>query len=430
MKSYLSSMLVVTVACVLLAPMGGCPLPDDGDPNTTTPVVAPKSDLTWAETGFEVWHSASLEVGEDLIAYGTGQLTGVSYFVPSQNPTTPTAVPGTYRSTGFAIAHDKLLLADNNSQLTVFDPATATATVIPDTTINLSTIPADDDDDWASPIVSDGGLAITVNRADEVTDGHVLKLVDVSGSEPVVTALIDPPVNPSQVVIDTEEQVVVMYGADAFYMYDLTQPGAAPIEFDLSEQDGIINRFAYDSGQMIYAARSSLDNLRVLNTSTGTSTVLAENPGNRDQAVAINGGTFAYFLARSANNYDTYADPPTSSTIMYRACIGAAATLAVTEAAVAGGDPNDNEPGWWGYGVDLGITPDGSYIFMSGNRSIDELTEHLQVSVGGPFQVFVDGTDYLNASDVDVSATLVAFKTGTLEDTTVGYLTLPQASAQ
>ena len=138
---------------------------------------------------------------------------------------------------------------------------------------------------------------------------------------------------------------------------------------------------------------------------------------------AIHGGTFAYFLNRNA--LDQYASSAVSSDVVYRAAFGAVPGTTLSEGGVAGANPADHTPPWAGYGDEVAITPTGSYIFISGNNDIDVNAEFLQVSTGGAFLHFADGTGFLNATDVDASATLVGFKTGSGETTTLGYIVLP-----
>ncbi|MBN2445717.1 MAG: hypothetical protein JXO22_03275, partial [Phycisphaerae bacterium] len=105
------------------------------------------------KTDIFVRHDASLLCGTDLIAFGTGyggsSTIGVSYIIPSTNPTTGTAVPNTelYASKGFAVGGHTIFLAGSNTaslafQVSVFDALTGTITQTFETTdIRLGSIP-------------------------------------------------------------------------------------------------------------------------------------------------------------------------------------------------------------------------------------------------------------------------------------------------
>jgi hypothetical protein len=91
MKSHrLPLVLVVTALALLLTPFAGCPLPGGGGGDNL-------STLAFVKTAIPVQFDASLKVGNDLIVFGTGPLTGVSYVVPSTNPIAGTAIPGSPR---------------------------------------------------------------------------------------------------------------------------------------------------------------------------------------------------------------------------------------------------------------------------------------------------------------------------------------------
>ena len=97
--------------------------------------------------------------------------------------------------------------------------------------------------------------------------------------------------------------------------------------------------------------------------------------------IAKAANAFAYFLNR--DSYDSSG----------RSAIGTAPGPGATEGGVSGAAPGDNDPSYLGYGGDMAITPTGSRIFLSNS--------YLQMSTGGAFSVFADGTDDLFATRVD-----------------------------
>ncbi|MCK4343205.1 MAG: hypothetical protein KAY37_15945 [Phycisphaerae bacterium] len=425
MKTLLSGLLLFSTLCLFLMPLGGCPTGLDDLSGITDGIGT--STLPVTKTSIPVRYETSLEVGNDLIVFGTGALTGVSYVIPSQNPTTETAIVGDYHSSGFGVAGKKVLLFESTFQLTVYDTATDTATAVSTDDIYLDTLPDRDNEDIKSPVVVDGNLAVTRNNPDRV--GNALKVIDVSGATPLITPLNnlpdDLPISGRQIALDATDMKVITFADNSFFVYDLNNTSAAPREIDLSEKMGIRGPFRYDHGSIIYVAASHpLENVKRLDLADDTETPgsLSKNPGHRDMALAFVGGTFAYFLNRNAN--DTHTPTPTATNV-YRSAIGEAPAFDAVEGGNAGEDPDENVPPWEGYGRDVALAADGDYIFISGDEGLDVTTEYLQVSSGSVFLAFADGSGYLNASDVDANATLVGFKIGEGEDTTLGYIILP-----
>lgn len=411
------------LALTLLAlPLGGCPVdngpPDDNGDDTNGNLGPPvdTSIFTVVTTDIPVRHDASLRVGDDLIVFGTGANTGVAYVVPSTDPTAATAVPGDFRSSGFAVVDKKILLFDSAGQLSIFDTTTEELTPVAADVVTLITLPTNDDEDHLSPVVTHGALAITRNNANAVNDGFMLKVIDVSGEVPVVTPLQNPPVNPGQVAIDADDQRVVTFGGNRFFVYDLTQPAAAPSEIDLTLQGGIAGPFAYDYGHILYVADSFPLNVRLVNVTVGVSIPLTTVPAQRLLSLAIDGGWYAYFLDREA--FDIFS-------VVFRSAIGRVPQTAARVGGVPGGDPDLHDPPFEGYGNDIAIESGGRWIFISGNGGINDRAEFLQVSEGGRFTPFAANGGFLTASDVDVNAELLAFKTGVGEATTLGYIILP-----
>ncbi len=403
--------------------LGGCPTeptgPGDGDTNgdgTATTGGVDTSRFTVVKLDIPVVYDASLECGTDLIVFGTGTRLGVSYVVPSTNPTAATPIPGDNRSQGFAVADKKVLLFNDEGRLLIYDTETEAPTVIPQDDVTLESLPTGDDEDILSPVVADGQWAVTRNRADAVADGRVLKVLDLSVDPPQITPLQNPPAGVLQVVIDSADQVVVTFSGERFLVYDITTPETAPRQIDLANQGGIAGPFAYDNGFILYLADAFPNNVRLLNIADGVSRELGTAPAHRLLSLAIKGGKYAYFLDRDAN--DTYA-------VVYRAAVGTVPNLTAVAGGVPGA-PDAHTPPWDGFGNDLTITPDGSWVFISGDQVILESAEFLQVSAGGAFGRFVDGAGFLNASDVASSADVVAFKIGRNQNTRLGYIVLTE----
>jgi len=417
--------LVVATLAILVGSLGGCPPTDNNNNNTGDNL----STLPVTKTSIPVRFDGSLKVGDNLIVFGTGALTGVSYVVPATTLTAATAVPGTPRSVGFAVAGKKILVFDPNAQLSILDTQLAVlgSVPFPKVLIALDTLPSGETNDRLSPVIADGKLAITRNTVADV--GNALKVVNVTDLVPTITPLNNLPrglsVGGQQVAINATDQKVITYAADSFFIYDLTAPTADPREISLASKDGIQGPFAYGNEYILYVAKTTTGNMRLLSLTDGSETpvVLSKNPGNRDRELAVRDGELAYFLSRNA--FDQYASTAVSPDIVYRAAFGSLPGTTLTEGGVAGADPTTNTPPWAGYGDDVAIPSSGGYVFTSGHGAIDANAEFLQVSTGGTFQRFADGTGYLAASDVDAGAALVAFKIGTGETTTLGYIVVP-----
>lgn len=422
MSGFWAGRFLSTVLALLGGLLGGCPAqPDAGNPvnaatsSTVSAAAADTSRFSVVKTDIPVVYDASLECGDDLIVFGTGAHAGVSYIVPSTHPTAATPIPGDYRSQGFAVAGHKVLLFNDEGRLVIYDAASATSTEIPLPQITLDGLPANDDVDRDSPVVADGHWAVTRNASASVDGGCILKLLDLRLDPPQIIPLPNPPADPTQIVISAADHAVVTFGGDQFFIYNIARPASDPQVIDLSAQGGIAGPFAYDAGYIIYFANASSSNIRLLKVSDGTSLALSPAPAHSLLPVAIKGGKYAYFLNR---------EPFDSSSVVYRAAIGVVPEPTATVPSVPG-DPATHNPPWASFGDDVAITPDGRWIFIAGDQVILESGEFLQASSGGAFGAFADGSGFLNASDVDASASLVAFKTGRHDDTRLGYIILP-----
>jgi hypothetical protein len=425
MKSTRLGLLLAGMVYLGLALIGGCP-PTNGDSNQPTDgndandandanTPFDTSIFTVVKTNIAVFRDASLKCGDDLIAFGTGSLNGISYIVPSANPATATAIPGDFRSVGFTLSGKKILMFSANRQLTVYDTQTTTMAQVPLTDVSLESLPTNDEEELESPVIADGALVVTRNVAAEVDDGRVLKLIDVSVDPPVVTALQNPPENVLQMVVSSADHLVITFGDNKFFVYDTEQPTAAPQTIDLALQDGIAGPFAYDDGYILYLANAIPDNVRLLKLTEGNSITLTPQEAQRLLPLVMRGGKYGYFLDRDA--FDIVESD-------FRVALGVVPQTSAT-AAGAAGDPALQTLPWVGFGRDAAFTTDGKYLFISGDGAIDDTSEFLQVSDGGVFGHFVDGAGFLNAADVDVSATLVGFKIGVNENTKLGYIVLP-----
>ena len=124
---------VLALVLLGLCLAGGCPttgglvgalLADSNSAGTGSGAIEKETALKVTQTQIAVRFDASLKVGDDLIAFGTDNFTGVGYVIPSTKPSEATRIAGAYRNAGFAVAGTKLLLFAAQSKLTVYDTAT------------------------------------------------------------------------------------------------------------------------------------------------------------------------------------------------------------------------------------------------------------------------------------------------------------------
>lgn len=133
-------------------------------------------------------------------------------------------------------------------------------------------------------------------------------------------------------------------------------------------------------------------------------------------AMAVGGGTYVYFAERSSDD---------NLGIIARAAVGKAGSQPTFSAGKTGigGTPNN---GIVGFGASAAITPDGKQIFIAGMEDVGR-TERLQIYRAGKFVPLADASEkpaFLRASDITASDSIVAFKVGADNQTTVGYIKL------
>jgi hypothetical protein len=378
------------------------------------------SGLTVVKTTAQIHCQAGIAAGDDIIYYGSttsSASTGMNYMIPSSGATTGTAIPGStgFVAYSFAVAGRKAALATQEFQIFIFDPASpTTATAISLDDIHLSTIPIG----YHTPghVQGSGNYFAVRNET-----SPLVKAIDVSGTTAqVISFTVDPDTTPWHVAVDGVAKKVLAVATDTFYVYDILNPTAAPLMFDASGSNGVNETVApvFNNGYVLYFDDAGYANARILNTATGAITLLSQNPVGGIN-VAMNNGKFINFLDRAGDNdYDSWS-------IVNRVAVG---TPPGPDAAVGGqaGDTREYEYPWDDFGSVASITPDARYLFISGWESINIMSEFLQVSTGGAsFSPFVDGTGFLNATDVSASNNTVAFKIGENEDTRVGYIRLP-----
>lgn len=381
--------------------------------------------FTVVKTNIDVRHDAALRAGDDLVAFGTGPTTGVSYIIPSTNPDAGIAVPSSddYDSGAFAVGGQRVFLVGSNTralafQVSVFDAMTGAIThTFPATDIRVGAIPASEED--AGNIRADGDFCVVICDQNTVTDGRIVKVINAGTNPPT---LISFGINPTsshfqvdQVDIDAATRRVVVVANSTFYAYDLDAPNAPPIQ--IAAPNGVGNVQIELAGDYVLALDNQAFGEAFLVDIAGQAIVpLANSTATLDVAIANN--VFAFFA-------DAVADDRGGGG--QRAAVGTIPGPDFAKAAVGQFiDGSTANNGLVGYGGSMSVTPGGEYLFLSDG--------YLQFSSGNSvFTVLPDpdGSDAYGtpALDVDCSASTVAFKTssGRMATTTtkVGYIVLP-----
>ena len=454
MRNSLVMMLIVLTAAFFIIPNAGCwimfpdlfPAPggttDDGTDDGTTDGTDDSTDdgtdngtddgtdnFTIVKTDIEVRHDAALKTGTDLIAYGTAAggstIVGVSYIIPSESPTTGTAVPDTelYSNKAFAVGGRTIFLVGSNTgalafQVSVYDVDTAAITqTFATDDIRLGSIPVGADD--AGHIQADGDYCVVICDQSTVADGLIVKVIDVSGAAPALIAFSENPAashfQVDQVAVNAASQTAVAVADDTFFIYDITDPTAAPTE--IVSPNGVSDTQIQMNGCYIIALDDqAYPHAILVDLATNNIIDLTDAFGIAD--VAIGTEVFAFFADADAND---------SSGGSQRAAVGTVPGPGYTKAAldqyIDGSTANN---GLVGFAGSLDVVPDDSYVFLA--------DAYLQYSAGGatftvPEDPDAEDTYGCPAWDVDCSAGTVGFKTATTRSdttaTTVGYIILP-----
>lgn len=405
---------------------------DDTDPtngDNVTPDNGDAGELTVVKTGIPLRFDAGLRCGNDLIAFGTEtaehSTVGVSYVFPSQSPTVGTPVPDSnqYDNSNFAVAGRYIYMAGSNwgtiaYQVSVLNVDTLALTTFDPTDMHLSSLVLDADD--PGNLQADGNYCVVICDPNEVTDGKIIKVIDVSSGTPTLVPLDQNPTDyanqVAQVAVDGTTQTVAVVAEDSFWIYDITNPTAPPRNIVPPNGVGKYQMKMYGDKIIATTLDSSGYDVAIL-VDLVTDTVTALDQAETSCELAIGGDRFAFF---------SYHDSTDSIGAHFRAAVG---TLP---------DPNFDKPGTdnyvdgsytgngtIGYAQTMCIPPSGEYLFMA--------NWYLQYSHGDTsFTVPADptGADTWGcpAWDVDCSASVVGFKsattTGNQTEGVLGYIIL------
>ncbi|MCA9251589.1 MAG: hypothetical protein R3E58_07000 [Phycisphaerae bacterium] len=374
---------------------------------------------TAVKTNIDVHNGGRIGVGDDLLVYGYGGFAGVDYIIPSAGDTEGRGLPNgeNYVAGAFAVTGRKVALL-SNFLVTIFDADSGTSTDIPEETIRLVNSPVGL---YAQGIIRAAGGYVVCRNDPSTNGGNKIIAIDVTGDTPeIISFTNDPEGNVNHIEIDATNMEIAAKVGNMFYIYDIENPDAAPVIWDLTDVGGIGDQlFSFDDGYIFYEDNEAFGNARWLKTDDGTVSTLAQNPSQGEQCYA--GGEYIYFVDREAGD-NNGGDG--------RGATGQSPGLNPSLSGDEEIDGSTTNNGFVGWSQTCTISPNGAYRFMSGSTSIGS-GEFLQY-YNGSWSVVPDAdgsSEYgLPATDAVSSNTLVGFKTGdgttAGTNTKVGYIIL------
>ncbi|MEO1528329.1 MAG: hypothetical protein AAFX06_23140 [Planctomycetota bacterium] len=140
--------------------------------------IDPNRGFQFNVTNVETRTDTGFAVGEDMVVFGTGFPNGVKYMLAGD--TQPREIPAgeTFSSKVFCVCGRKIVLTKRN-RVFVFDTQSEQMVEIAEDDISLY-------NPSKAQINSDGYLVATVNKALTVKDRTIVKVIDVSGDQPVI----------------------------------------------------------------------------------------------------------------------------------------------------------------------------------------------------------------------------------------------------
>jgi hypothetical protein len=352
---------------------------------------------------------AALAAGDDIIAFGTGAVNGVAYINVGDADRRPIPEGQSFSSAFVEVAGKKIVLV-SGSNVAVFDTATGVLAKIPDDEIHLGQ-PVKNAYE-ANPLDVSGYLVATINDASKVNDRAVVKMIDVSGPEPVVFALANADFESSEataVAVDAATGLVAVSSRSKSAIYTAeAASGAELAKHDLGAYDGIASAPLLAGGGFVaYRDGAGKAKLRLLDPGGEVQTIGTLGPPVL--GYAMNGPLYAYATTDGFGSDYAWATAEAPAV---------ATPVAGTGDAMIGGN------GKLGYGQTAAIAPDGTlFIGGSGKGGLGS-GEFLMVLTGGAWQELTSAQGKtLPACDVVVGNGLLAFKSGRGNDTMISYAT-------
>ena len=197
--------------------------------------VDPNRGFKFHVTDIETRTDTGFDVGEDLVVFGVGHPTGVKYMKAGDAAAQEIPEGETWSSKVFAVCGTKIVLSKKN-QVAVFDTKTGDLVKIPTTKISLY-------NPSSRLMHANGFLVATVNKATDVTDRNIIKIIDVSQDEPVIIPIKNSNYTHDQVSsvdLDAKEGIVAISSrAKKQISAAKIAPLANQHNFDVSEYRGV-----------------------------------------------------------------------------------------------------------------------------------------------------------------------------------------------
>lgn len=228
---------------------------------------APASGFELTVTSVATRMDSGIAVGPDIIAFGTGSNTGVSWLKVGEE--SERTIPGGQEASAslFAVCGSKIVLTKRN-QVLVYDTTTESMTTIPEEDIYL----------WrtsggqyaANFFRADGHLVATLNNPTKVSDRAQVKVIDVSGPEPRIIALHGPDFPPgdiNSVAVDAKSGRVAFGSQKQQGIFHApVAPGAPFTKVDLAAYDsfGRSCQLVLDGSRALYFDAAGAQKLRLV----------------------------------------------------------------------------------------------------------------------------------------------------------------------
>lgn len=357
-----------------------------------------------------------VSAGNGIIAFGNDS-GGVSYINVGSNVIND--IPGNFRPDAvFCAGRKVILIADGAAySVSVHDTTTGVTVNVPDTDV-FDVNPGSFLEHQYIDV--DGNLCAILHRGPVNTE---LKLIDVSGANPVVTTYATTLVAPHNVDLDAVNgHIVVMEDNELVTIFDISLPAnQTPTTFDIQQDAGIPVAFFPNTlvGSEKVLFPSSNNSVKLLSLSDGTLDDLTGPSANGGTThFEIRSGLYVYFLNRSGQG-------DFSGTSGYRAIIGDTVDPTVFE---LGTGVSLGAGILEGFGHSSAIDPLGETVYLAGRfgqssgGGVNEPTALQCFNIDDGWDVFTDSKgDPVYAADVSASASVVAFKVEKGAGAVLGY---------
>ncbi|MCB9917154.1 MAG: hypothetical protein H6832_01965 [Planctomycetes bacterium] len=375
----------------------------------TSKVASHAGAAKLALTDVDCRMDGTMEASDSIIAFATGGGNGVGYLKIGEDKAQSIPDGQSYSGRMFQVCGTKIVLTNRNT-VAVFDTATGKTHAIPETEISLSKTFAEMY--GATILAADGFLVGTLNDPKKVTDRSMFKVLDVSGDEPKIIVLdnIDIPVRDlTCVTVDAETGRfgVVSQRSKKFWIAPVV-PGARFREYDVSGHDGVHRnaQLRLEGSHALLFDEVGKPKLRAVSLEDGQNVVIG-TIGKQMNSFTATPSHVAFVTDESyGSNYH-----------VKKGSIGGKFESAANSGKSGPGGGN------FGLGSSLALTSGGLLVLAGQGKGGIGSGEFLQIDDGSGWAI-VAGPDGepLNAVDVRQGPGVIAFKTGSRNDTKVAYL--------